>query len=50
MILHGRRVCFARTPACERLRARGHLSVEQAVPPIAVAGATRSGDTNVLLA
>ena len=30
MILHGRRVCFARAPRVRRVCARGHLPVEPA--------------------
>ena len=41
MILHGRRVCFARQPAVRPLRARGHLSVEPAAAAVGRRAASR---------
>ena len=40
MILHGRRVCFARTPACDRLRPGRHLPVR--TPPDQPEGTIRT--------
>ena len=48
MILHGRRVCFARNPDCACVLARGHLPVEPPAAPLARASTPASGGRRTL--